>query len=194
MILCLEPVGSVSPKLHSGNDQKHMNGHLSSDITLMSCSAQAFPVPVFRWVGIDHSTSKFQLAFVRRSLFMLHPQSNPRECSGNSFEKFSILNVLESLTKMKIFFLLRTNWFCCTEDKHCWPCLSQLWGKWPDHQSCLPSTSLPNPSFSVRNFCLCRESHKSLEAVVGLRTSFLLVSLLLLQQFLSNVEQWILFP
>ena len=42
-----EPVGSVSPKINSGDDYNHIKGRLASVITLF-CSAQGHPIPVFR--------------------------------------------------------------------------------------------------------------------------------------------------
>lgn len=47
-LLILEPISGVPPKLSAGNDHKHLSGLMSSDMTVMSCLSQAYPVPVFR--------------------------------------------------------------------------------------------------------------------------------------------------
>lgn len=45
----LEPIGSVAPKVNSGDDLKAVKAELNKSITLL-CPAQAYPMPVFRLV------------------------------------------------------------------------------------------------------------------------------------------------
>lgn len=45
----LEPIGSVAPKVNSGDDLKAVKAEMSKSITLL-CPAQAYPMPVFRLV------------------------------------------------------------------------------------------------------------------------------------------------
>ncbi|KAL7736494.1 hypothetical protein ACLKA6_019693 [Drosophila palustris] len=47
-ILCLsiEPVGSVSPKINTGDDYNHIKGKFSQDLSLL-CPAQAYPQPFY---------------------------------------------------------------------------------------------------------------------------------------------------
>lgn len=44
-----EPVGSVSPKVNSGDDYNNIKRRSETVITLF-CNAQSHPIPVFRWV------------------------------------------------------------------------------------------------------------------------------------------------
>lgn len=45
----IEPVGSVSPKLTTGDKTRNIDIRRKQNITLL-CPAQAYPVPVFRYV------------------------------------------------------------------------------------------------------------------------------------------------
>lgn len=45
--LFLEPVGSVAPKLTSGDDSRTVRIRMRHNTTLM-CPAQSYPIPVFR--------------------------------------------------------------------------------------------------------------------------------------------------
>ena len=47
LFIFLEPVGSVGPRLLTGNDIKVLIASINSIITLL-CPAQAYPVPFFR--------------------------------------------------------------------------------------------------------------------------------------------------
>lgn len=47
-IISKEPIGSVSPKLLYGTDTKNIHGSGKSDLTLLSCTSQAYPVPLHR--------------------------------------------------------------------------------------------------------------------------------------------------
>lgn len=44
---CLEPMGSVSPKVSTGEDVKHTKVALQGSLSLI-CPAQAYPTPYFR--------------------------------------------------------------------------------------------------------------------------------------------------
>jgi hypothetical protein len=46
-LVALEPVGSVSPKISTGDDLKNVKVRLNESISLM-CPAQAFPIPVYK--------------------------------------------------------------------------------------------------------------------------------------------------
>lgn len=43
-----EPVGSVGPRLVSGNDIKVITADGNSSVTMV-CPAQAYPVPIYRY-------------------------------------------------------------------------------------------------------------------------------------------------
>lgn len=45
--LLAEPVGSVSPKISTGEDFKHVKGKSAQDLSLL-CPAQAYPQPFYR--------------------------------------------------------------------------------------------------------------------------------------------------
>ena len=104
--LIQEPVGSVSPKLNAGSDQKHLSGFIATDITFLTCSAQAFPVPVTRWV------SRFRYLWFRYSSvskFFLHL---------NSFW-IAFGETLKAFMSIFLFFSLpRTDRFCFSKNKH----------------------------------------------------------------------------
>lgn len=44
-----EPIGSVAPKVNVGEDLKSVKAEMTKDLTLL-CAAQAYPMPVFRFV------------------------------------------------------------------------------------------------------------------------------------------------
>lgn len=45
--LLAEPVGSVSPKINTGDDYNHIKGKSAQDLSLL-CPAQAYPQPFYR--------------------------------------------------------------------------------------------------------------------------------------------------
>ncbi|XP_030242127.1 Down syndrome cell adhesion molecule-like protein Dscam2 isoform X29 [Drosophila navojoa] len=58
-LVITEPVGSVGPKLTSGDDSRTTKVQLSHSITLL-CPAQAFPVPFYRWYKFIEGTTRKQ--------------------------------------------------------------------------------------------------------------------------------------
>lgn len=44
----LEPIGSVSPKVNTGDELNTLRRELSKPVSLL-CPAQAYPTPVYRW-------------------------------------------------------------------------------------------------------------------------------------------------
>ncbi|XP_070139439.1 cell adhesion molecule Dscam1 isoform X2 [Drosophila kikkawai] len=58
-LVITEPVGSVSPKIDTGEDFKHLKGKSSHDISLL-CPAQAYPQPFFRWYKFIEGTTRKQ--------------------------------------------------------------------------------------------------------------------------------------
>lgn len=46
-LLLAEPVGSVSPKINTGDDYNHIKGKSMQDLSLL-CPAQAYPQPFYR--------------------------------------------------------------------------------------------------------------------------------------------------
>lgn len=48
-IVYSEPIGSVAPKVNIGEDLKSVKAEMTKDLTLL-CAAQAYPMPVFRFV------------------------------------------------------------------------------------------------------------------------------------------------
>lgn len=52
MFLSLEPMGSVGPKITTGEDFKHIKGKSGHSLNML-CPAQAYPTPFFRyWLNI----------------------------------------------------------------------------------------------------------------------------------------------
>lgn len=49
--VCIEPVGSVAPKLTSGDKSRTLDIRRNHNLTLL-CPAQSYPVPNFRWVKL----------------------------------------------------------------------------------------------------------------------------------------------
>ncbi|XP_036333517.1 Down syndrome cell adhesion molecule-like protein Dscam2 isoform X25 [Rhagoletis pomonella] len=58
-LVITEPVGSVAPKLTSGDDSRTVKVHGGQSVTLL-CPAQAFPVPLFRWYKFIEGTTRKQ--------------------------------------------------------------------------------------------------------------------------------------
>nr|XP_032292761.1 Down syndrome cell adhesion molecule-like protein Dscam2 isoform X8 [Drosophila virilis] len=58
-LVITEPVGSVGPRLTSGDDSRTTKVQLSNSITLL-CPAQAFPVPFYRWYKFIEGTTRKQ--------------------------------------------------------------------------------------------------------------------------------------
>ncbi|XP_055715624.1 cell adhesion molecule Dscam2 isoform X2 [Phlebotomus papatasi] len=58
-LVITEPVGSVMPRLMSGNDIKVLVNHENDSVTLL-CPAQAFPVAIFRWYKFIEGTTRKQ--------------------------------------------------------------------------------------------------------------------------------------
>ncbi|XP_017467259.1 PREDICTED: Down syndrome cell adhesion molecule-like protein Dscam2 isoform X43 [Rhagoletis zephyria] len=58
-LVITEPVGSVAPKLTSGDDSRTVKAHGGQSVTLL-CPAQAFPVPLFRWYKFIEGTTRKQ--------------------------------------------------------------------------------------------------------------------------------------
>ncbi|XP_043064027.1 Down syndrome cell adhesion molecule-like protein Dscam2 isoform X31 [Drosophila ficusphila] len=58
-LVITEPVGSVGPKLTSGDDSRTVKVKLEASVTLL-CPAQAYPVPVYRWYKFIEGTTRKQ--------------------------------------------------------------------------------------------------------------------------------------
>ncbi|XP_043064040.1 Down syndrome cell adhesion molecule-like protein Dscam2 isoform X44 [Drosophila ficusphila] len=58
-LVITEPVGSVSPKINTGEDLKHVKGKRGQDLSLL-CPAQAYPQPFFRWYKFIEGTTRKQ--------------------------------------------------------------------------------------------------------------------------------------
>ncbi|XP_026835368.1 Down syndrome cell adhesion molecule-like protein Dscam2 isoform X13 [Drosophila erecta] len=58
-LVITEPVGSVGPKLTSGDDSRTVKIKLEASVTLL-CPAQAYPVPVYRWYKFIEGTTRKQ--------------------------------------------------------------------------------------------------------------------------------------
>ncbi|XP_033248022.1 Down syndrome cell adhesion molecule-like protein Dscam2 isoform X17 [Drosophila miranda] len=58
-LVITEPVGSVGPRLTSGDKTRNVDIPLSGSITLL-CPAQAYPVPYFRWYKFIEGTTRKQ--------------------------------------------------------------------------------------------------------------------------------------
>ncbi|XP_059225655.1 cell adhesion molecule Dscam2 isoform X17 [Stomoxys calcitrans] len=58
-LVITEPVGSVSPKVSTGEDVKHTKVALQESFSLM-CPAQAYPTPYFRWYKFIEGTTRKQ--------------------------------------------------------------------------------------------------------------------------------------
>lgn len=58
----LEPIGSVSPKVNTGDDLKSVKAETNKSLNLL-CPAQAFPTPVFR--SVDFLIAVFVKNFIR---------------------------------------------------------------------------------------------------------------------------------
>ncbi|XP_070069174.1 cell adhesion molecule Dscam1 isoform X1 [Drosophila takahashii] len=55
----LEPVGSIGPRLTSGDESRILRVYLAASATLL-CPAQAYPVPFFRWYKFIEGTTRKQ--------------------------------------------------------------------------------------------------------------------------------------
>ncbi|XP_039227489.1 Down syndrome cell adhesion molecule-like protein Dscam2 isoform X24 [Drosophila yakuba] len=58
-LVITEPVGSVGPRLTSGDDSRTVKIKLEASVTLL-CPAQAYPVPVYRWYKFIEGTTRKQ--------------------------------------------------------------------------------------------------------------------------------------
>ncbi|XP_033248050.1 Down syndrome cell adhesion molecule-like protein Dscam2 isoform X50 [Drosophila miranda] len=58
-LVITEPVGSVGPRLTSGDDSRTVRVAREASVTLM-CPAQAYPVPVYRWYKFIEGTTRKQ--------------------------------------------------------------------------------------------------------------------------------------
>ncbi|XP_070851127.1 cell adhesion molecule Dscam1 isoform X10 [Drosophila suzukii] len=58
-LVITEPVGSVGPRLTSGDDSRTVKVKLEASVTLL-CPAQAYPVPVYRWYKFIEGTTRKQ--------------------------------------------------------------------------------------------------------------------------------------
>nr|NP_001246181.1 down syndrome cell adhesion molecule 1, isoform BW [Drosophila melanogaster]AFH07936.1 down syndrome cell adhesion molecule 1, isoform BW [Drosophila melanogaster] len=58
-LVITEPVGSVGPKLTSGDDSRTVRIRQEDSVTLL-CPAQAYPVPVYRWYKFIEGTTRKQ--------------------------------------------------------------------------------------------------------------------------------------
>nr|NP_001036517.1 down syndrome cell adhesion molecule 1, isoform Z [Drosophila melanogaster]ABI31068.1 down syndrome cell adhesion molecule 1, isoform Z [Drosophila melanogaster] len=58
-LVITEPVGTVSPKISTGEDFKHLKGKSSQDLSIL-CPAQAYPQPFFRWYKFIEGTTRKQ--------------------------------------------------------------------------------------------------------------------------------------
>ncbi|XP_073812141.1 Down syndrome cell adhesion molecule 1 isoform X16 [Musca autumnalis] len=58
-LVITEPVGSVSPRLTSGDKTRNVDVYLQQSVTLL-CPAQAYPVPFFRWYKFIEGTTRKQ--------------------------------------------------------------------------------------------------------------------------------------
>nr|XP_044249300.1 Down syndrome cell adhesion molecule-like protein Dscam2 isoform X9 [Drosophila takahashii] len=58
-LVITEPVGSVGPKLTSGDDSRTVKVKREVSVTLL-CPAQAYPVPVYRWYKFIEGTTRKQ--------------------------------------------------------------------------------------------------------------------------------------
>ncbi|XP_073812138.1 Down syndrome cell adhesion molecule 1 isoform X13 [Musca autumnalis] len=58
-LVITEPMGSVSPKVSTGEDVKHTKVALDGSLSLI-CPAQAFPTPYFRWYKFIEGTTRKQ--------------------------------------------------------------------------------------------------------------------------------------
>lgn len=121
----------MSPKLNSGNDQKHLSGSIATDITFLTCSAQAFPVPVSRWVFYSVANSSSFDAFESRL---------------SQKVSFSFLKTIFRF----LVFSCRTNRFCVTKDQHRWSFVSSCRRNRLNFKLDLPSSKLSLPFVPVR--------------------------------------------
>nr|XP_044249305.1 Down syndrome cell adhesion molecule-like protein Dscam2 isoform X14 [Drosophila takahashii] len=58
-LVITEPVGSVSPKINTGEDFKHLKGKSSQALSIL-CPAQGYPQPFFRWYKFIEGTTRKQ--------------------------------------------------------------------------------------------------------------------------------------
>ncbi|XP_055624206.1 cell adhesion molecule Dscam2 isoform X48 [Toxorhynchites rutilus septentrionalis] len=58
-LVITEPVGSVAPRLTSGDESRKQVVRLHQNVTML-CPAQSFPVPVFRWYKYIEGTTRKQ--------------------------------------------------------------------------------------------------------------------------------------
>ncbi|XP_070066223.1 cell adhesion molecule Dscam1 isoform X27 [Drosophila virilis] len=58
-LVITEPVGSVSPKINTGEDYNHIKGRSALDLSLL-CPAQAYPQPFYRWYKFIEGTTRKQ--------------------------------------------------------------------------------------------------------------------------------------
>ncbi|XP_034142438.1 Down syndrome cell adhesion molecule-like protein Dscam2 isoform X41 [Drosophila guanche] len=58
-LVITEPVGSVGPKISSGEDYNHIKGKSSHDSSLL-CPAQGYPKPFYRWYKFIEGTTRKQ--------------------------------------------------------------------------------------------------------------------------------------
>ncbi|XP_017132758.1 Down syndrome cell adhesion molecule-like protein Dscam2 isoform X46 [Drosophila elegans] len=58
-LVITEPVGSVSPKINTGEDFKHLKGKSGQDLSIL-CPAQGYPQPFFRWYKFIEGTTRKQ--------------------------------------------------------------------------------------------------------------------------------------
>ncbi|XP_052841689.1 cell adhesion molecule Dscam2 isoform X19 [Drosophila gunungcola] len=58
-LVITEPVGSVSPKINTGEDFKNLKGKSGQDLSIL-CPAQGYPQPFFRWYKFIEGTTRKQ--------------------------------------------------------------------------------------------------------------------------------------
>lgn len=126
----------------TGSDTKNIHGLKSSDITLLSCNSQAYPVPLHRWVLFTVGTLEFWFVF--------------------EFESRLIFKSRENFDFMIKFCFFRAGRLSWTKNQHWWQSFNKLGQNFRHFKFKLSSSSFSDSFISVRHKNVVKKSMKFL--------------------------------